>query len=150
MHQAFSGSAAIDPLAISSARMEGPYVKSGASGSTPMLEEGAGLVPPAFCRVVSGLVAANSGLSLETLLASHRCAAPVARARQLAMYVAHVGLGISQADVARAFARDRSTVAHACRRIEDLRENDAFDGRVSLLENCARWILEGTYAGREG
>lgn len=140
MHRAFSCNAAADPAVLPPARMEGSSPRNGAPA----------VMPPFFFRVVCGLVAANSGLTLEVLTASHRCAAPVAQARQLAMYVAHVGLGVSQLDVARAFMRDRSTVAHACHRIEDLRENDTFDAQVSRLENGARWILQGATCGQEG
>ncbi len=93
-------------------------------------------------RIAIALVADSSGIATDALLNLKRSSAPVAAARQLAMYVAHVGLGLSQADVARVFQRDRTTVAHACRRIEDLRDGTSFDRRVSLLEACARWAVE--------
>jgi chromosomal replication initiation ATPase DnaA len=59
-------------------------------------------------------------------------------ARQVAMYVAHVGMEMSLARVAAAFARDRSTVAYACHRIEDMRDQPAFDALVASLEEMAR------------
>lgn len=98
--------------------------------------------PSTAARIAIALVAASSGLTVDALLTLQRSAAPIAAARQLAMYVAHVALGLSQADVARAFGRDRTTVAHACRRIEDLRDATSFDRRVSQLEACARWAAE--------
>ncbi len=95
------------------------------------------------CRAAVSVVAAECGVTIETLLAHHRSTAPVAQARQLAMYLAHVALGLPQTEVARAFRRDRTTVAHACRRIEDLRDRSTFDEGVSRLEQCVRWIVKG-------
>ncbi len=95
------------------------------------------------CRAAVSVVAAECGLTIEILLTHHRSTAPVAQARQLAMYLAHVALGLPQTEVARAFRRDRTTVAHACRRIEDLRDRTAFDEEVSRLEHCVRWIVKG-------
>ena len=50
------------------------------------------------------------------------------------MYLAHVGFGMSLARVASAFGRDRSTVAHACRQVEDKRDDPAFDAWMETLE----------------
>ncbi|MDQ0503663.1 helix-turn-helix domain-containing protein [Xanthobacter agilis] len=98
--------------------------------------------PTSHAKIAIALVAAADRIPVETLLALQRSAAPAAAARQLAMYLAHVALGLSQSDVARAFRRDRTTVAHACRRIEDQRDSIAFDRRVGELEACIRWVLE--------
>ncbi len=59
----------------------------------------------------------------------------MAAARQLAMYLMHVCLGRSLGEVGRFFGRDRSTVAHACALVEDLREGPEFDMMVSGLED---------------
>lgn len=98
--------------------------------------------PPARAKIAIALVSAADGIAVETLLALRRSTAPVAAARQLAMYLAHVALGLSQTEVARAFRRDRTTVAHACRRIEDQRDGTSFDRRVTALEACIRWAAE--------
>lgn len=58
----------------------------------------------------------------------------VAFARQVAMYLASVGFGMSLGRVARAFGRDRSTVRHACRMMEERRENPSFDRWMEALE----------------
>ena len=97
---------------------------------------------PDPCRLATAIVAAMAGLSVNVLVGRHRSTAPVATARQIAMYLAHVGLGLPQAGVAQAFLRDRSTVAYACRRIEDLRDDPAFDRRVAQMEDCLRWATE--------
>lgn len=94
------------------------------------------------CRLATALVAATTGVSVEVLLGRHRSTAPVASARQLAMYLAHVALGQTQTEVAQAFQRDRTTVAHACRRIEDMRDDAPFDRQVGRMEDCLRWAME--------
>lgn len=57
-----------------------------------------------------------------------------ALARSLAMYLAHVAFGMSLARVGRAFGRDRSTISHACRAIEDRRDDPRFDRWLEALE----------------
>lgn len=69
-------------------------------------------------------------------------AAPVppraaAFARQIAMYLAHVGFGLSMAEIGRAFGRDRTTVVHACHLIEDRRDEVRFDQLLDHLEQAA-------------
>lgn len=110
-------------------------------GNTQAARHAAGAVAHK-CRLAIAIAAAESGFSIEILLSRSRSSAPVALARQLAMYLAHVGLGLSQADVALAFRRDRSTVAHACRRVEDLRDGAPFDDRVGRMEASLRWATE--------
>jgi chromosomal replication initiation ATPase DnaA len=58
----------------------------------------------------------------------------VAFARQVAMYLAHVGGGLCLSEVGRLFARDRTTVAHACALVEDRRDDPDFDRCLSFLE----------------
>ncbi|SHL62932.1 helix-turn-helix domain-containing protein [Roseibium suaedae] len=59
----------------------------------------------------------------------------VSDARQLVMYIAHVVLELSCSEVARRYGRDRSTVAHACRTVEERREDPAFDLLVKSIED---------------
>jgi hypothetical protein len=63
-------------------------------------------------------------------------------ARQVAMYLAHVAMEMSLARVAAAFGRDRSTVAHACHRMEDRRDDAGFDVFIAGLEDAARAAVE--------
>ncbi|MTI42655.1 DnaA-like protein [Roseibium hamelinense] len=58
----------------------------------------------------------------------------VCEARQLLMYLAHVEFGLPLSEVARRYRRDRSTAHHACRKIEDQRDDPAFDEMVSKIE----------------
>jgi chromosomal replication initiation ATPase DnaA len=50
------------------------------------------------------------------------------------MYLAHVAFGLSFTDIGRLFARDRTTVAHACRLIEDLRDDSVMDQAIAFIE----------------
>jgi len=63
-----------------------------------------------------------------------RGARRIAFARQVSMYLAHVAGGLPQAEVGRLFARDRTTVAHACMVVEDRRDDPAFDQTMAILE----------------
>ncbi len=62
-------------------------------------------------------------------------------ARQVAMYLAHVGCGFTYTQAARLYGRNRCTAAHACRVVEDRRDDPRFDAILELLEGCARMGL---------
>ena len=67
--------------------------------------------------------------------------ASTALARQAAMYLAHVSFGLTLTEVGELFCRDRTTVAHACARIEDRREDQDFDATISMLERSVRLVF---------
>lgn len=95
-------------------------------------------------RVIEAAVGDVFGIAHADISQPSRGKAPVARARQVAMYLAHVSCGLSLTDVGIVFARDRTTVAHACAVIEDLRDDPVFDRALELME----WIVP-TLAGRD-
>lgn len=64
----------------------------------------------------------------------------VALARQVGMYLAHILLELSLTEVGRLFARDRTTVAHACCVVEDRRDDRTFDRALDLLESAVRLL----------
>lgn len=68
------------------------------------------------------------------LFAAGRGSVEVSRARQIAMYLMHTSLSLTHREIASAFGRDRTTVAHACRAVEDERDDIRFDIRVATLE----------------
>lgn len=57
--------------------------------------------------------------------------------RQVAMYVCHVAYSMPMGEVAQAFGRDRTTVGHACRMVEDRRDDRAYDTFVAIVERMA-------------
>ncbi|MBL8584882.1 MAG: chromosomal replication initiator DnaA [Rhizobiaceae bacterium] len=83
------------------------------------------------------IAAALYNVSGKELRRAGRTSLNVSRVRQVAMYVAHTALGLTMGDVGRGFARDRTTVLHACHLVEDLREDAEFDRHVILTERVA-------------
>jgi chromosomal replication initiation ATPase DnaA len=59
-------------------------------------------------------------------------------ARQVAIYLTHIACGLTLTEVGRVFARDRTTVAHACSLVEDLRDDPVLDRSLELLESVLR------------
>jgi hypothetical protein len=88
--------------------------------------------------ILEHTVARAFAIARAALWAPTRGSPPEAFARQVAMYLAHVGLGLSLGEVARLFARDRRTVAHACALVEDRRDAATFDRALDLLEGALR------------
>jgi chromosomal replication initiation ATPase DnaA len=96
--------------------------------------------PDTACRFIETLIAAAFGLPVRDVRGPGRGTAAAAFARQVAMYLAHVGLGMSLSSVGRHFHRDRTTVAHACACIEDRRDGASMDRLLEALEAAlARW-----------
>jgi chromosomal replication initiation ATPase DnaA len=87
-------------------------------------------VPPVF------------GIARTALWAETRGSPSEAFARQAAMYLAHIGLGLSQNEIARLFGRDRRTVAHACALVEDRRDAPLLDRSLDLLEGALRLVAQ--------
>lgn len=79
-------------------------------------------------------VAGVFGVDNQAFENANRGIARVALARQVAMYLAHVGCGLSMTAAGRLFGRDRTTVAHACLIVEDRRDDPLFDRALDLLE----------------
>ena len=68
------------------------------------------------------------------MLARNRGRAWIAEGRQVAMYLAHVIGQVPVSEAAPHFGRDRTTLAHACARIEDRRDEARFDDGLGALE----------------
>lgn len=79
-------------------------------------------------------VAAERRVPLYQILSSERGPNAAAHARQMAMYLVHVLLGRPQDVVGEIFGRQRTTVHHACRSIEDLRDVPAVDEQIERIE----------------
>ena len=76
----------------------------------------------ATARFIEALVESAFGIARSALHAPQRGTAEVAFARQVAIYLVHVRLGLTYAAAGRFFGRDRTTAAYACRVIEERRE----------------------------
>ncbi len=98
----------------------------------------------AMRSAVIHVVSNSYQLEMGQILSPSRLQANIALARQTAMYLAHIGFGLSQYEVGSLFHRDRKTVAHACQVIEDLREKPEFDLRLAVLESAVLCLHLGT------
>lgn len=95
------------------------------------------------CAIALRLAARSSGVPASEIVASRRVSRRVSTARQIGMYLAHTAAGLPLAKVAEYFGRDRTTAAHACRLIEDRRDNRKFDAELTDLEELLRMICGG-------
>jgi chromosomal replication initiation ATPase DnaA len=91
---------------------------------------------------IESAVAAVFEVGVEDLRGRTRGSARTAFARQVAMYLAHVGCGVSLTEVGHLFERDRTTVAHACGLVEDRRDDPDFDYRLNHLERAVSCLLD--------
>lgn len=103
------------------------------------------------CFFVIATVAAAWHLDIDDLIGIDRGTARIARARQIAMYIAHVRMRIPQTRVAVAFNRDRTTVGYACRVIEEQRDDQTINRLLSTFEFAVQaWTQAIRNAERTG
>ncbi len=88
------------------------------------------------------IVALIYKVDASKLLSPTRGRKNIARARQIAMYLAHTAGGLSLSGVGRLFGRDRTTVAHACALVEDARDEAVFDRTLQSLESAIGCQME--------
>lgn len=113
-------------------------MKRTASHAATSLSTARGSSSERLLRFVTRCVARDFQLDQGALLVPTRGAPQVAFARQVAIYLAHVCFGLSFAAIGRMFHRDRTTVSHACRVIEDRRDDRELDRRLAALERICR------------
>lgn len=94
--------------------------------------------PAGLWRQVEMMISLTLSVPLLELRAPSRCRVEVAFARQVAMYIAHAVFGLRYTAVGRLCGRDHTTVAHACRVIEQRRDDPDFDRMLQLLEALCR------------
>jgi len=86
--------------------------------------------------VLEAMVASAFAVRREAIRDSRRGSAGTAFARQVAIYLSHTRLGLTYTEAGAVFGRDRTTVAHACRTVEEKREDPRIDAVVDLLERA--------------
>ncbi len=74
------------------------------------------------------------GMPLVDIFGRRRLAAHEIFLRQMSMYLLNTVFDFNLSRVARVFARDRTTVRHACQLIEDQRDSAALDETLIVLE----------------
>ena len=95
-------------------------------------------IDAAMAGFVTYVVSVATGVEAGKIFATTRHSASAARARHVAMYLAHIGLAWPLTRVGAAFGRDRTTASHAVQRVEDLRDQPGFDAALEALEACVR------------
>ncbi len=100
------------------------------------------------CELCEQTVALTLEVPLKQMRARTRMTQDVALARQIAMYLASTMFDLQAVDIAPYFKRDRTTVGHACRTVEDKRESLSFDTTLCQLETILELAVEAIEAGR--
>lgn len=85
-------------------------------------------------RMTESAAAVIARVPASSLRQAGRGRRAVARARQISMYLSHVGFGLSLTRVGICFGRDRTTVRHACALVEDRRDDPAWELGLAALE----------------
>lgn len=102
------------------------------------------LVEMARLRLTLSLVRNCFFVGENYLLGPSRGRRRLVLARHLVQYLAHVTFGINFTNIARRTRRDRTSVTHACSRIEDARNGCDFDKAVFFLEFALSHMAERT------
>ncbi|WP_309627726.1 chromosomal replication initiator DnaA [Brevundimonas sp.] len=84
------------------------------------------------------VVAMRLGTPMETLTRKSRLSLPALRVRRVSLYLAHVALGWTLERVGHAFGLNRQTVARACTRMEEARDEPHLN---DLLDELSATIL---------
>jgi len=101
-------------------------------------------------QVLGSMVAAAFGLGVDAVRSDGRGCAEASFARQVAMYLAHTRLGLSHAATGRLFGRDRTTARHACRQVEDRREDPRVDSLLDCLERALDLSVDPSRFSKQG
>lgn len=95
------------------------------------------------CECIVDLAAAFFNIPGRELRRPGRSPEEVTRVRQIAMYLAHVMLGLPMGEVGKAFGKERTTVMHACHLVEDMRDDIELDAIICRLERVIAVALAG-------
>ncbi|MEM1140396.1 MAG: helix-turn-helix domain-containing protein [Pseudomonadota bacterium] len=121
------------------ARVQMPPVPSGMDRQAVMM----------FCFTLASLL---FHVETKQIFGKTRSLRRVSSARQVGMYLSHTLFGVTFGEIADLLRRDRTTVRHGVRRVEDLREDPEFDELITSVEvlldtvskpRVARFIWDG-------
>lgn len=85
-------------------------------------------------NLVLSFVASAYRTRTEFLLASARGSKHLSDARHVTNYLAHIVYGMNFTDISQMAARDRTSIAHGCNRVEDLRDTSEHDRALYFAE----------------
>ncbi|CAI8206527.1 MAG: Chromosomal replication initiator protein DnaA [Alphaproteobacteria bacterium] len=81
----------------------------------------------------------------EFLLTHNRGSKHLSDARHIANYLAHVVFGINFTDISKMAARDRTSIAHGCHRVEDLRDLPHYDRPLHFAELALQEFFDASW-----
>ncbi len=93
---------------------------------------------PAAAQLAADVLGFALDVPPDAILSLKRGQPHAAAARQVAMYLLNTVFEMSLTQVAISIGRDRSTVAHGLRVVEDRREDPRFDAWLQQLEDALR------------
>jgi chromosomal replication initiation ATPase DnaA len=98
----------------------------------------------AAAEMVLRVVTRSFSVDRDSLVSGTRGIKAVAQARQAGMYLLHIVFGLTYEEVGLAFGRERTTVAHACAKVEDERDDLLTDMKLETLEDALErlWAIE--------
>jgi len=102
--------------------------------------------PARICWLMEAATAAAFAVPVDELRAPSRRAPDAAFARQCAMYLAHVVLGLRYGTIGRLFHRHRTTAAYACALVEERRDDPAIERVLHTLESLCGDLTRGILA----
>jgi chromosomal replication initiation ATPase DnaA len=85
-------------------------------------------------NLVLSYVASAHRTRPEFLLAANRGSKYLSDARHITNYLAHIVYGMNYTDIGKLAARDRTSIAHGCNRVEDLRDMPQHDRALHFAE----------------
>ena len=94
--------------------------------------------PESAHQIAVALVAPVLNVPASSIMAGTRGLKQEAQARFIAAYLVNVTFGISLTETGRVFGRDRCTIRHGARLVEDQRDDPAFDAVITALEAAAQ------------
>ena len=96
-------------------------------------------------NLVLSFVASAHRTRPEFLLASVRGSKHLSDARHITNYLAHIVYGMNFTDISHMAARDRTSIAHGCNRVEDLRDLAEHDRALYFAELALRELFNASW-----
>jgi len=94
-----------------------------------------------FARFITQMVAHSFNVDRDVIMRPERGNAQVARVRHIAIYLMHTKLSLGLKELGLVFGKDRTTMAYACRVIEDARDDLTFDARMLEFEQIVESVI---------
>lgn len=104
------------------------------------------------CSLAISIAGAFFDKKEDEIFSPSRSSAAACEARHIAIYLAHIVFQQPHRNIAKAFARDRTSITHALRRVEDRRDDAKFDALLCRMERLAAscWNQLNPNCGDEG